>query len=80
MIALALMSPLLFLALLLVLQRVEEAVFPPRANPGRTRRAHVPPARPFRPARHPPTAVAGGRQLREQHDPGDQLQRANVTS
>ncbi len=30
MIALALTSPLLFLALMLVLQRVEEAVFPPR--------------------------------------------------
>ena len=33
MITLALLSPLLFLALLMVLQRVEESVFPPRRTP-----------------------------------------------
>jgi len=55
MIALALMSPLLFLALLLVLQRVEEAVFPPART-----RPNTSSSRPPGPALSPRTAPADG--------------------
>ena len=55
MIALALMSPLLFLALLMVLQRVEEAVFPPART-----RPNKPSSRPPGPALSLRTTPADG--------------------
>jgi hypothetical protein len=79
MITLALLSPLLFLALLMVLQRVEEAVFPPRRAP-----ANASDSRPPGRALSSRTATAEGRRRRSTAAGAARSRRAaaapNVTS